>query len=433
MSAWRSGKLDWHELLPKHSSLWERYGESKDDKFNFMKLVMKETKMTDYVTQYVESGLAGFYGTDHGPLRNYSGCNLLNDPCGVHNEATCRFDSFCSWDGARLACVDDKNGGKPCASARNLKVVRGGRIQSTDNLQVCSRHIHERVFVEHVQDDPATMFYHWFRYFKTVFASVRGKGGLDKRNHFIVDKPPNTQFFHYFGLLAHSCWRRPTQIPDNTCFCNVEEEELKGEESEHTDLLGFLLEQLELDPEHGMPAPAKVRVGIISRRRKRFILNEDELVRAVLALGFEVQILPLEEMTLYEQLAALRMTTVLIGIHGSGLNNAIFMPRGGAMIQLLPYKLNYKGAFSSIAHEAGVHYFEWGLTDPTKSMFHWEFLGERELRDGKQAVLDRGSPRGGAEVYTFWINQDIIVPVDEFTELVKKAVDESELNRKLKH
>ena len=29
--------------------------------------------------------------------------------------------------------------------------------------------------------------------------------------------------------------------------------------------------------------------------------------------------------------------------------------------------------------------------------------------------------------------QDIIVPVDEFTELVKKAVDESELNRKLKH
>ena len=54
-------------------------------------------------------------------------------------------------------------------------------------------------------------------------------------------------------------------------------------------------------PQHGMPAPAKVRVGIISRRRKRFILNEDELVRAVLALGFEVQILPLEEMTLYEQ------------------------------------------------------------------------------------------------------------------------------------
>ena len=38
VQAWRSGKLDWHDLVPKHSSLWERYGESKDDKFNFMKV-----------------------------------------------------------------------------------------------------------------------------------------------------------------------------------------------------------------------------------------------------------------------------------------------------------------------------------------------------------------------------------------------------------
>ena len=45
------------------------------------------------------------------------------------------------------------------------------------------------------------------------------------------------------------------------------------------DVLGFLLEQLELE---GMPPPSKVRVGIISRRRKRFILNEDALVRATL-------------------------------------------------------------------------------------------------------------------------------------------------------
>ena len=36
------------------------------------------------------------------------------------------------------------------------------------------------------------------------------------------------------------------------------------------------------------------------------------------------------------------------------------------------------------------------------------------MRHGKEAVLARGSPRGGAEVYTFWINQDIIVPVSEF-------------------
>ena len=64
-------------------------------------------------------------------------------------------------------------------------------------------------------------------------------------------------------------------------------------------------------------------------------------------------------------------------------------------------------------------------------MFHWEFLGDRELKNGKQAVLDRGSPRGGQEVYTFWINQDIIVPVDEYKELLLQACRESSLNKKL--
>lgn len=51
----------------------------------------------------------------------------------------------------------------------------------------------------------------------------------------------------------------------------------------------------------GEAPPARVRVGIISRRRKRFILNEHEMVEAILSLGYDVQLLPMEEMTLFEQ------------------------------------------------------------------------------------------------------------------------------------
>lgn len=87
-----------------------------------------------------------------------------------------------------------------------------------------------------------------------------------------------------------------------------------------------------------------------------------------------------------------------MGIHGSGLNNAILLPSDSVLVQLLPYKLNYKGSFQSVAQENGVHYIEWALEDASKSYFHWEFLGPRELANGRQAVLDRGSPRGGAEV-----------------------------------
>ena len=56
----------------------------------------------------------------------------------------------------------------------------------------------------------------------------------------------------------------------------------------------------------------------------------------------------MEEMTLYEQLKALRQCTVLVGVHGSGLNNAILLPHDAVLVQLLPYKLNYKGAFQQV-------------------------------------------------------------------------------------
>jgi hypothetical protein len=52
-------------------------------------------------------------------------------------------------------------------------------------------------------------------------------------------------------------------------------------------------------------APKRVRVGILSRRRKRFILNEHELVEAVLAMGFDVQVLfaPTSTLTLTHSLS----------------------------------------------------------------------------------------------------------------------------------
>lgn len=77
----------------------------------------------------------------------------------------------------------------------------------------------------------------------------------------------------------------------------------------------YILKELGLADQ---PEPSRIRVGIISRRRKRFLLNEEELVDACLDLGLDVQILPLEQMTLFEQLAALRAVTILLGIHGSG-------------------------------------------------------------------------------------------------------------------
>ena len=119
--------------------------------------------------------------------------------------------------------------------------------------------------------------------------------------------------------------------------------------------------------------PTRPHVTIISRRNKRLILNEPELVRVITSLpaaldpldggrGIEVELASLETMPLYEQLRLFRRTTVLVGIHGSGLINSVFMHRGAALVQLMPYHVN-SGAtfFSGPAEMSGVKYLgEWG-------------------------------------------------------------------------
>lgn len=305
------------------------------------------------------SGLAQIYGTDHGTLLNYSSCNILGDVCTVHSSRTCAVDSFCAWDGSRCRSKleDIATERRDCSKHRIPQFVNEhGALQPIKNSSACRQFVHEKAMTISVGEEPAAMFYHWWRYFRGLYFSTRGKYS-GKKVHFLILSSTNTQFFHYFGLLSNSCWRRAkTQVPPGTCFCEVEPGKSGRDRASATDsvVMEHILNELGLADQ---PEPSRIRVGIISRRRKRFLLNEDELVDACLDLGLEVQILPLEQMTLFEQLAALRAVTILVGIHGSGrlcgyfriqgevtgLNNAIFMRRGTILVQLLPYKLNYQG------------------------------------------------------------------------------------------
>jgi hypothetical protein len=81
-------------------------------------------------------------------------------------------------------------------------------------------------------------------------------------------------------------------------------------------------------------APRASRRLFVSRRdaAKRRVVNEDELLAALATLGFEV-IIP-GALTFGEQVAAFSSADVVVGPHGAGLANAIFMPRGSTIVEL---------------------------------------------------------------------------------------------------
>ena len=296
------------------------------------------------------------------------------------------------------------------------------------------------------------MFFHWWRFFALVGSAIR-RGAVARDTHRLAGDAP-APFLPYLPL-SDFCYRRTEEVRDaalratrctsgparvsSFAACDrraCDRRSTRGPRAQVAaaaravpdgDAVDVVIDGLGL---RAQPPPTRVRVGLISRRWKRFLLNERELGYALLDAGYDVRLLALEDMTLYEQVAALRATTVLVGVHGSGLNNALYLRPGAAVLQIVPFGLRYRGDFEGIATRNGVSYGELVLEDRRRSVFHWEFLDPERLVAGRAAVLDAGSPPGGREVYAFWVNQDVVVPRAAFLGAVRGAAA-SPLNRRL--
>ena len=104
VKSWRAAKIDWHSLVPKHPGQWERFGTPQGEG-KLRLLVSKETLITDYLTRFQESGLAGMYGHDHGDLSSYSGCNVFASSCAIHDKSICDKDEPVSYTHLTLPTI----------------------------------------------------------------------------------------------------------------------------------------------------------------------------------------------------------------------------------------------------------------------------------------------------------------------------------------
>ncbi|GAB4429647.1 MAG: hypothetical protein OHK0015_13790 [Chloroflexi bacterium OHK40] len=109
----------------------------------------------------------------------------------------------------------------------------------------------------------------------------------------------------------------------------------------------------------GEARPTPWRHVFVSRARTgRHILNEDALLPILREYGVEVVFG--EELSLREQIRLFAETKVLIGPHGSGLNNSLFMPSGGKLLEIYnPLRWNY--CVRNVANTLGhLHWYLFG-------------------------------------------------------------------------
>lgn len=82
----------------------------------------------------------------------------------------------------------------------------------------------------------------------------------------------------------------------------------------------------------------KPRVLIIARKRVRKFTNMVEIIRTAEELGFEVVI---DEVDVSDEVGKfakiVNSCDVMMGVHGAGLTNSVFLPPNAVLIQIVPW------------------------------------------------------------------------------------------------
>ncbi|KAF5188326.1 Alpha-1,3-arabinosyltransferase XAT2 [Thalictrum thalictroides] len=81
----------------------------------------------------------------------------------------------------------------------------------------------------------------------------------------------------------------------------------------------------------------KPRLLIVSRKRTRSFTNEDEIVKMAKTLGFTVVVAEPGMTGLSEFAQIVNSCDVMMGVHGAGLTNLVFLPTNAILIQIVPW------------------------------------------------------------------------------------------------
>ncbi|KAG2587323.1 beta-1,2-xylosyltransferase XYXT1-like isoform X1 [Panicum virgatum] len=167
----------------------------------------------------------------------------------------------------------------------------------------------------------------------------------------------------------------------------------------------------------------KPRLLLIHRAHYRRFENVPEIKQAAEAAGFEVTVAsPRADAPLEETARAVNSHDVLLGVHGAGLTNAVFLPPGAVVIQVVPYgKLERMARtdFGEPVADMGLRYLEYSVAAEESTLL--EMLGPEHPVIKDPESIHRSGWDKVAEYYLG--KQDVRIDVNRFAPTLAQAID----------
>lgn len=118
-----------------------------------------------------------------------------------------------------------------------------------------------------------------------------------------------------------------------------------------------ILEHFDLVAPSTASSSHTLKITVIDRVTKRRLLHQDELI-AALKTAFprhNIQLVDFAILPFRDQVATVRYSDVLVGVHGAGLTHGMFLPSSSAIVEFMPHNLEHRG-FRNMARMLGHSY-----------------------------------------------------------------------------
>ncbi|XP_020190642.1 beta-1,2-xylosyltransferase XYXT1 isoform X1 [Aegilops tauschii subsp. strangulata] len=173
-------------------------------------------------------------------------------------------------------------------------------------------------------------------------------------------------------------------------------------------------------------AGARPRLLLIARASTRRFVNADEIVRAAQKVGFEVVVSEgTHEVAPFAELA--NTCDAMLGVHGAGLTNMVFLPTGGVVIQVVPLGgLEFvAGYFRTPSRDMGLRYLEYRIA-PAESTLTEQYPSDHPIFTDPDGVKSKG---WDSLKQVYLDKQDVRLDLKRFRPLLKKAIAHIRANK----
>ncbi|CAN6231826.1 unnamed protein product [Urochloa humidicola] len=187
---------------------------------------------------------------------------------------------------------------------------------------------------------------------------------------------------------------------------------------------------------YGLPAPEvdipyradkddperKPRIMLIDRGKTRRFMNAPEVLQGLDWFGFEVvKADPKIDSNLDEFVHLVDPCDAIMGVHGSGLTNMVFLRSGAVLVHIVPYGIEFMadGFYGAPARDMGLRHVQYSISPDESTLLEKYGWNHTVIKD-PEAIRNSGWEKVGE----FYMSaQDVVLNMTRFGSSLLKAIE----------